>query len=358
MRLEHPSFTPWWIVHRRAGLAGAGLALLLMAFIAAWPPPASAEVPPKPPVASAPTAEAKAARASRSLRPDEDWTSPGLERTHLHPHKPLVMTREDRTTFTRDIVLLQWRPLDPIYLFVLRPKGVAKPPVALYLYSYPQDKERFRNDGFCSRLLRNGYAVVGFESALTGDRYRFRPMREWFVSELPEALASSAHDVPLILNYLATRNDLDMSRVGMFGQGSGGAIAILAAGADPRIKAVDVLNPWGDWPDWMKSSSLIPEAERKNYVTDGFQKNLNPLEPMAWINRLPGRHIRVQFIENDTDMPLVCQNKFVASVPSGVEVKKYTDVLDAFHSLADGRLGLWLGRQLNAKTTGVSAPPP
>src|ERR1022692_4628664 len=76
----------------------------------------------------------------------------------------------------------------------------------------------------------------GFVSALTGQRYHDRPMKEWFVSELPEALGSSVHDVQMILNYLADRNDLDMTRVGMYGQGSGGTIAILAASADPRLK--------------------------------------------------------------------------------------------------------------------------
>ncbi len=54
-------------------------------------------------------------------------------------------------------------------------------------------------------------------------------MKEWFVSELQESLVESTHDVQMIINYLSTRGDLDMDRVGMFGQGSGGAIAILAA---------------------------------------------------------------------------------------------------------------------------------
>src|ERR1035441_1223230 len=49
------------------------------------------------------------------------------------------------------------------------------------------------------------------------------------------SLALTVHDVQMVLNYLETRGDLDMSRVGMFGQGSGGAIAVLAAAADSRI---------------------------------------------------------------------------------------------------------------------------
>ena len=183
-------------------------------------------------------------------------------------------------------------------------------------------------------------------------------MREWFVSELPEALASSAHDVPLILDYLATRGDLDLARVGMFGQGSGGAVAVLAAAADPRIKAVDVLDPWGDWPDWMKDSPVVPEGERKDYVTPGFQKPLAALEPMVWITRLPGRRVRVQFIRDDAAMPAACQERFAASLPPGTEVERYADVPEAMRSLADGRLGAWLGRQLRAAPSGVGPASP
>ena len=36
--------------------------------------------------------------------------------------------------------------------------------------------------------------------------------------------------------------------------GSGAAIAILAAAIDPRLKALDLVDPWGDWPDWLAKS--------------------------------------------------------------------------------------------------------
>ena len=207
--------------------------------------------------------------------PDEDWTTPGLTGTHLAPRMtPFVAETDHGPGFTREIVRVKWRVNDPIDLYVIRPTGVAKPPVALYLYGYPNDTRRFLQDDYCQRLTRGGCAAVGFESALTAGRYHDRPMREWFVSELPESLASSAHDVHYILDYLASRGDLDLTRVGMFGQGSGGAVAVLAAGADPRIKALDLFNPWGDWPDWLAKSPVIPEGERPRYVTPAFGKRV------------------------------------------------------------------------------------
>jgi hypothetical protein len=54
----------------------------------------------------------------------------------------------------------------------------------------------------CARVTRDGFAAIGFVSAFTGHRYQNRPMKQWFVSELPEALGSSVHDVQMILSPL------------------------------------------------------------------------------------------------------------------------------------------------------------
>src|ERR1700722_19067443 len=162
----------------------------------------------------------------------EDWTSPALMGSHLIPTKPLEFIN-DYPHYTMEMLRVQWRSGDPIDLYVMKPKGVKKPPVILYLYGYPTDTEVFRREDYQELVTRNGVAAVGFVSALTGHRYHDRPMKQWFLSELQECLASSAHDVQMVLNYLDSRGDLDMNQVGMFTQGSGASIAILAAAVDP-----------------------------------------------------------------------------------------------------------------------------
>src|ERR1700723_1893260 len=184
-------------------------------------------------------------QSSASVRPAgnlEDWSSLSLADSELITERPLIGEVDEAPQFTRELLQVKWRQGDPIDLYVIRPKGVAKPPAILYLYSYPSETEIFRSDAYGASVTRNGFAAIGFVSALTGHRYTNRPMKQWFVSELQEALGSSVHDVQMILNYLSTRDDLDMSRVGMFGVGSGATIAILAAAADPRIKTIDVID--------------------------------------------------------------------------------------------------------------------
>src|SRR5216684_3871874 len=161
----------------------------------------------------------------------------------------------------------------------MKPTGIKNPPVILNLYGYPADTAAYKMEVFQKELTKGGFAAVGFVSALTGHRYHGRPMKEWFLSELQESLATSAHDVQMILNFLAARGDLDMTRVGMFGQGSGATIAILASAVDPRIKVLDVLDPWGDWPTWMATSEFPPKDERPDYVKPEFLKKSRRSKP-------------------------------------------------------------------------------
>lgn len=293
--------------------------------------------------------------AQESVRPSaqsagtvEDWTSLSLKGSELKAEPPVVGEKADLPEFTRELIQVKWRMGDAIDLYVIRPKNVPKPPVILYLYSYPSETDRFRNNDYCARITQNGFAAVGFVSALTGQRFTMRPMKEWFVSELQESLASSVHDVQLILNYLSERNDLDTSRVGMFGTGSGATIAILSAAIDPRIQTIDLLEPWGDWPDWLAKSSIIPENERANYLKPEFLKKVAPLDPVQWLPELKTEHIRVQQISDDTVTPNMAQDRMEAAAPSQAKVQRFETGQRFYGASAGGRIFEWIKQQMQA----------
>jgi len=272
----------------------------------------------------------------------ESWTNLSLQGSELVPDTPFVGEKDDLPQFTRELIQVKWRAGDPIDLYVIKPKGVVKPGVVLYLYSYPSETERFRDDRYCTRVTKDGFAAIGFVSALTGHRYQDRPMKEWFISELQEALATSVHDVQMVLNYLGTRDDLDMSRVGMFGAGSGGTIAILAATVEPRIKAIDLLDPWGDWPDWMPKSALIPEEERARYVTPEFLKKIAPLDPAILLPQLKSQQVRLQHVMDDDVTPKEAKAKIESAAGSSTQLVRYEDTRQLFMATSGGRLFEWL----------------
>lgn len=252
----------------------------------------------------------------------EDWNTlaipPGMKIPD--PFPPL---RGDFPKYTREFLQLQWRSADIIDLYVLKPKGVEKPPVMLYLYSFPSDTDRFQYDDFAELVTKRGFAAVGFVSALTGQRYRDRPLKEWFISELQESLGESVHDVQFILNYLAKRGDLDISRVGMFGGGSGASIAIMAAAVDPRIKVLDLIGPWGDWPDWLAKSPLVPTDERADYLKPEFLKKVENLDPVKWLPTLTTQRVRLQYLKDDEITPMLIRERMLAAAPPNAQIVLY-----------------------------------
>lgn len=277
----------------------------------------------------------------------EDWTTPALSSSHFMPARPIDFVT-DKPHYTVELLQVQWRWGDPIDLYVMKPKGVKKPPVILYLNGYPTDTEIFRRDDYDDLVTKNGVAAVGFVSALTGHRYHDRPMREWFLSELQESLATSAHDVQMVLNYLATRNDLDMDRVGMFAQGSGASIAILAAAVDPRIKVLDALDPWGDWPTWMATSPFVPPDERATYLTPEFLKKAAALDPVDWLPRIQTRKFRLDTELFETSTPKACKEKLRMAAPAGSTVFLYK-TFDDFKAAFEGGQNLeWIQHELQS----------
>lgn len=280
-------------------------------------PPQSSQIQPSNPA----SADSEKAGRSNESKPLEDFNTlavpPGLS------FDSLPLGKGDFPEYSRELVRLEWRAGDPVDVSLIKPAGVKNPPVILYLYSFPSTARRFADPEFCKFLVKNGFAAVGFVSALTGERFRARAMRTWFVSELQESLATSVHDVQLMLNYLSTRGDFDMTRVGMFGDGSGASIAIMAAAVDSRIKAVDLLDPWGDWPEWLAKSTLVPENERADYLKPEFLQKVQNVDPAKWLPQLKTQRVRLQYIDDLTVTPKTAREHMEAVAPSNVKVVHY-----------------------------------
>ncbi len=267
--------------------------------------------------------------------------------------EPLLLEKAEFPGFTRELWQMKWRSGDAIDLYVVKPPHMKRPPVVIFLYSFPSDTDRFRNDDYCRTVVKDGFAAIGFVSALTGQRYHDRPWKEWFVTQLPEALVMTVHDISLILDYLQTRSDLDTRKIGIFGQGSGGTIALLAASVEPRLRAVDVLDPWGDWPDWFQRSSLLLDKDRTSYDEPAFRDKLVSLDPAHVLGKLNGRRLRLQQNEADTITPEVAQKKIAAAVPPRSRLICYRSMDEYTQKAAkNGRILSWLARRLGLAAAG------
>lgn len=302
--------------------------LMTVSYLLSMTPGGLAAQATAPPASSQTKLPTKEFAVSVPLDRDEDFNSLGLGGQRLLSLPPALVEKTDvpANSFVREQIHLKWRMIDSLELYVAIPKGVKKPPVVLYLYSYPESANRFKIDSWTASTTNAGMASVGFVSFLTADRIPDgRPEKEWFVSELRESLVTSVHDVQMILNYLASRGDLDMDHVGMFGVGSGGTIAILASAVDPRIKAIDVFDPWGDWPDWLAKSLTVPEEQRAQLLSEEFLKAAAPFDPLQWFPQVKAQRVRIQSIRSEATVPEAAQKKMEAVAPDTAEINQFGD---------------------------------
>lgn len=104
---------------------------------------------------------------------------------------------------------------------------------------------------------------------------------ERVVCQQPFGIAECpTYDVQMILNYPETRGDIDVSRVGMFGEGA--AIAVLAAVDDKRMRAIDLLNPWVTVPIGLPS--LLWSGRRTGRILDSGLPQARPNDdPIRWL---------------------------------------------------------------------------
>lgn len=321
---------------RIVGRAILGISALILSELAT-----AQFVPALPPIADP--------RDTRFTGVKEDLTTPTLSTSNLRPMQPLTGFVDDtRVGYTVELLQVQWRWGDPLDLYITKPTGAKKPPVILYLFGYPTDTDVFKSPAWQRAVTKDGFAAVGFVTALTGHRYHDRPMKEWFVSELQECLAASAHDVQMVLNYLATRNDLDMDRIGMLGEGSGASVAILASAADPRIKVLDVVDPWGDWPTWMAESPFVPADERPEYVKPEYLKKIAALDPVDWLPKIQAENFRLQDAIFETTTPKASKQKLRLAVPPTATVVVYGS-LEQYHQAINGNHEMeWLHQKLQS----------
>lgn len=130
-----------------------------------------------------------------------------------------------------------------------KPMGYDKPAVVVMAVGLDSTKEE--GDAYEAPFLARGMATLIFDGPGQGEgQYAFAIRGDY---EVP---------VKAVLDYVATRRDLDSSRIGMWGVSLGGYYAPRAAAFDQRIKACIAL---GGPFDWGAAWDGLPELTREAF---------------------------------------------------------------------------------------------
>jgi 2,6-dihydroxypseudooxynicotine hydrolase len=130
-----------------------------------------------------------------------------------------------------------------------KPAGVEKPPVVVMAVGLDSTKEE--GDAYEAPFLARGLATLIFDGPGQGEgQYDFAIRGDY---EVP---------VKAVIDIIETRNDLDSSRIGMWGVSLGGYYAPRAAAFEKRIKACIAL---GGPFDWGAAFDGLPELTREAF---------------------------------------------------------------------------------------------
>ena len=132
------------------------------------------------------------------------------------------------------------------------PEGQGPFPVVLMLHGLTGHKRHWVSDTFThggevtAGLLDKGYAVLALDAQYHGDRAVYNDFidpgemvfqRGWGV-RYANMMTQTVVDYRRAIDYLATRDDIDTDRVGVFGYSMGGHMTFILGAVDPRVKSV------------------------------------------------------------------------------------------------------------------------
>ena len=146
------------------------------------------------------------------------------------------------------------------------PAGGDRRPGFLVLHGFGSNKDSGGSRAVAKLLADFGYVTLRFD---------FRGCGE---SEGPRGRViclEQVEDARNALSFMATRPEVEPERVGAIGMSFGAAVAIYAAGVDPRVAACVSCGGWGDGVKKFRKQHESPEAWKRftDMMAEGRRRN-------------------------------------------------------------------------------------
>ena len=147
--------------------------------------------------------------------------------------------------------------------------GAESMPLVLLAHDLFNSKDSWRTE--LQTLAQSRYVAVAMDNRGHGERKDPALKKQLFVKgevnvlEVRKLIKETADDVPLLIDYFSTKQEIDPARVGMLGVSMGGYVAFRAAVIDDRIK---VITPIIASPFWDDLPGDTPFIDRPDLLDD------------------------------------------------------------------------------------------
>ncbi|HEU5329488.1 MAG TPA: acetylxylan esterase, partial [Thermomicrobiales bacterium] len=189
-------------------------------------------------------------REQQAARRQELFTLLGDLPDRARPVGAQLISKETRETYLLETLILDLNGIEPVPAYFVRPREApGRVPVVLYNHAHGGDyvlgkdeliagRSALQSPPYAAALAARGYASLAIDTWLFGER-RGRTESELFKEMLWHGQVlwgMMVYDSLRAIDYLATRDDVDLARLATLGLSMGSTMAWWVAALDERVK--------------------------------------------------------------------------------------------------------------------------
>ncbi|MEM2248937.1 MAG: alpha/beta fold hydrolase [Candidatus Bathyarchaeia archaeon] len=191
---------------------------------------------------------------------------------------------------------------------LMLPKRDGKVPCVIFLHGYGGSKDDIRR--VADVVAREGYALMAIDAKYHGERREIG--KELFSPDINisvNGIIQTVIDLRRAVDYLETKPEIDIERVGYVGGSMGGILGAIFIGVEPRIKAAALIVAGGNMSLMIRESKhyTMPKIReyirRENVSYEELQRVLDPIDPINFIGYFSPRPIVFHLGKYDEDVP-------------------------------------------------------
>jgi len=213
-------------------------------------------------------------------------------------------------------------PDEAVPAVAIHPASGGPFPVAIALHGFRGAKENL--EAWCRDLAARGVFAVTLDGHLHGERSvagifhgdRIASLGvEYAIWVHQTSIARTVLDVPIILDALARRPDVDATRVAATGVSMGGATAMVLAWREPRVGVVaSVIGSVDFWWDVTKLAPGPEQEARKASYGPRLRELVTSLDPKPRLARIPPKALFITNGGRDEYIDIESVRRFVADL--------------------------------------------
>jgi len=240
-----------------------------------------------------------------------------------HPEMQILERKDLPGGLVREQLRLPgFDPDEAVLAVAIHPASGGPFPVAICLHSFRGAKENL--EGWCRDLAARGIFALTIDAHLHGERSIAGIFHgdniaslggEYSIWVHQTSIARTVKDIPVILDALARRPDIDASRIAVTGVSMGASAAMVLAWREPRVCVVASIVGAVDF--WWDVTKIPPgpeqEAQKASY-SPRLRELVASIDPKPRLSRIPPKALFITSGGRDEYIDIESVRRFVADL--------------------------------------------